>query len=650
MTRLLSRAATAVAGAALLGLPLPPPPPPPTEPPAPAAVPAPSTQPVPAPTTPGQTPSQTQSPSQNQGQNQGAAAPQGSTAYTLTSDVRITMSDGISLDSDEYVPNAGCPCPVILIQTPYRKQGGVAEANPYFPEHGYAEIVVDVRGTGSSEGMWDSFGAKEQHDSVELVRWAQHRPFSNGVLGLAGLSYGAINQFLTVEQPGTEAVKAIFPVVPMADSYRDVTTAGGNTDSGFIPLWLGLVNTLAVIPAQDTATQPRIALNAESQHAYDVTQFAVPNVASSTTGGDKAYDGPYYRLRSPIANVDRVHVPTFVVGGLWDLFQRGEPLLYRGLNLPDSQKKLLIGPWYHDTGSSGQGLPMTDSQGRTIPTLNDLQLAWFDHFLKGKANGIDSFPNVEQWYQGTGRFQPQSTYPAPGTTYHDWFLGPDGTLGEQKPKGQGGAPVPYTLGNGLCSRSTDQWTAGETALIAGNGGTPCDNYNNQNEAAGAAFTTAPFAKPATISGPIDVTLEISSTRSDATLVATLTDVAPDGSSNPLTAGSLIASQRALTTTSCPTYKVEDCSLYIQGRRAIPWHPFTQASQQPLKPGQVYEVEIEVFPTSATLLPGHSLRLVITSSDAPHESSPLPSALDQAGGVTTIYAGGNRPSHIYLGTL
>src|SRR5262249_10315154 len=107
------------------------------------------------------------------------------TSYTTTSDVRIQMDDGVTLDSDEEVPDWGCPCRGILGGARYgRSGGGVGEANVVFPANGYAEVVVDVRGTGSSEGVWDSFGPREQADSAALVQWAASRSFSNGVVGL----------------------------------------------------------------------------------------------------------------------------------------------------------------------------------------------------------------------------------------------------------------------------------------------------------------------------------------------------------------------------------------------------------------------------------------------------------------------------------
>ncbi len=574
------------------------------------------------------------------------------TTYHVVRDVRITMDDGVSLDSDQYIPDQGCPCPVILVQTPYRKSDtAVAEANPVFPQHGYAEIAVDVRGTGSSEGYWDSFGPREQKDSVALVRYAAARSFSNGRIGLAGVSYSAINQFLTVEQPGTSAVQAIFPIVPMADSYRDVTFAGGNTDSGFIPLWLGLVSGLGAAPADDAMTQPAVALNAQSQHLYNLTRFQAPVLADSTSGRyesqlpaqvqtypDQAYDGAFYRVRSPITHVADVRVPAFIVGGEYDLFQRGEPILFNALHLPAGQKKLLFGPWYH--ASAGSGLPAADSQGRVIPDLNSLQVAWFDHWLKGAANGIEGFPGVETYVQGPNRFEPNSAFPAVGTRYQNWYLGAGGTLARSTPGTAASSQVPYNPAAGICSRSTQQWTAGTAQT--------CSSDQRLNDAQGLAFTSAPMASPLTISGPISADLFISANRADATLVATVEDVAPDGTSTSLTAGSLVASMRALTTRRCGPV-VLDCTVYAGSQPAVPWHPYTRASQQPLEPGKVYEIRLEVFPTSARILPGHSLRLTLTGADLPHESPTLSTLADSTGAITDVWFGGARSSSLYIGS-
>jgi putative CocE/NonD family hydrolase len=593
------------------------------------------------------------------------------TSYTVVSDVRIPMADGILLDSDEYIPTTGCPCPTILVQTPYRKSGaGVAEGNTIFPSNGYAMVVVDVRGTGSSEGLWDSFGALEQQDSVTLVQWAASQPFSNGVLGLAGVSYSAINQFLTVEQPGTEAVKAIFPIVPMSDPYRDVTWAGGTEDAGFIPLWLGLVNGLNFIPAQDAASEPEIALTAESQHAMDVAEFGGPVVLDAALGGyemmlppafqtypDQAYDGPFYQLRAPIRNIARVRIPTFIVGGTYDIFQRGEPILFNGLALSASQKKLMIGPWYHTTAGNGLTAddgsnPVYDSKGNLLPSLNNLQLAWFDHWLKGIGNGIDKFPTVETYYLGAGKWAPDTRYPASRTAYRSWYLSAlpgsgtalyAGSLASVVDGIDTTATLPWVPVDGTCSRSTTQWTAG---LVSGE---LCENDNQVSEALGATFTTPPFTAPYAISGPIAATVWISSTAVDTQVIATISDVDPSGASSQITAGTLVASLRAMTTTSCAAI-VADCSVYAKGRVIEPWHPYTPASQVALTPEVPTQLQIEIFPTSAVIEPGHSLRLTITTGDFPHELPTASTVVSSAGGIDTLYIGPQYPSSIYLGTV
>src|SRR5260221_2915008 len=124
-------------------------------------------------------------------------------------DVPITMRDGVVLRANVGIPvpsGATAPdpslhFPVLIEQTPYRKDGGLFTVESYFVTRGYAMVVVDVRGTGSSQGNWQSFGGGEQEDGPEIVRWATHQSWANGRAGLMGASYLAINQLLTMEQP-----------------------------------------------------------------------------------------------------------------------------------------------------------------------------------------------------------------------------------------------------------------------------------------------------------------------------------------------------------------------------------------------------------------------------------------------------------------
>ncbi|MHB8451838.1 MAG: CocE/NonD family hydrolase, partial [Mycobacteriales bacterium] len=457
-----------------------------------------------------------------------AAHAASTTPYRTVLDVSIPMSDGVDISANLFLPTKGCPCPTILNQTPYRK----ASTPNGFAQHGYAEVITDVRGTGSSGGYWNVFGAREQLDGAEIVRWITRQPWSNGKIGLWGASYMAINQFLTVEQPGTSAVKAIFPIVPMSDSYRDVTWSGGAWDSSFMSWWYALVTGESLAPADYAASNPQVALNTESQHLLDVYGYTAPDLAGNMMGAyqhalcqatgntaftcnytNSAFDGPDYRLRSPIDRISRVHVPTFIVGGTYDIFQRGEPLLYHALNLPATQKKLLIGPWYHVAASAGGNagdFPAKDTSGRVIPSIQSLALAWFDHWLKGANNGIQNFPSVETYVLGLDRWVPNSSFPMSGTTYHNWYLSPqasgsgalslhDGSLSPAAPTAGSSLPLPWLPANDACSRQTFQWTAGLSQDAYGSP-TYCETHDNQNQIQGLTFTTPAMKRPYTLSG------------------------------------------------------------------------------------------------------------------------------------------------------
>jgi predicted acyl esterase len=188
----------------------------------------------------------------------------------------------------------------------------------------------------------------------------------------------------------------------------------------------------------------------------------------------------------------------------------------------------------------------------------------------------------------------------------------------------------------------------EAGLVSG---TSCENdaTPTPTEALAATFTTPPFSAPYVLSGPIDATIWISSTAPDTQIVATLSDVDPSGASSQITAGTLVASLRALTPTRCRR-SVADCSLYSHRRLTKPWHPYTHASQVALTPNVPTPLEIEIFPTSVVIAPGHAPRLTIATGDFPHEVLTLSTLVDSAGGIDTLYLGPSRPSAIYVGNV
>ena len=564
-----------------------------------------------------------------------------------TTNVPVTMSDGVVLYVDIVQPadSSGKALPgrypVLLTQTPYNKNTpSLNFEDDYLVEHGYVQVIADARGTGSSEGAWDSFGAREQQDGYELAEWTRTQPWSDGAIGLHGTSYGAINQFLTAEQqpPG---VQAAFPIVPMSDAYRDVTFAGGQVNTSFIPSWLGLVTGLGLLPPTYTPNDPAEAAKVLVQHSGGALSFQATQVLDSTTGGNAAYDGPFYRVRSPIERISRVRIPTFVVGGWFDLFQRGEPLLYQALRGDHVPTRLLMGPWYHIT--AGNGLP---SSG--IPSLNDLELRWMDHYVKRLPDpGLDDRPGatdtiapVTYYENGSGKWRTANRWYASDVTFKPLHL--SGPAQPQAPgRLSGSAPSagqsPDTLlpnpATGPCSRSTVQWTAG-----AGSG-TPCETDGRANDATSLSYDL-PLKQDLHLLGPMTARLWIGSVQGrDSLVTARVEDVAPDGTATQMSAGWCTISLRALD---------QSRTVYADGLMTMPYHPFTQASVLPVpSDGSPVEVDVEIYPTGWELGAGHTLRLTLQTADAPHLTASVPESLASAGATLSIYHDSKHDSELVL---
>jgi putative CocE/NonD family hydrolase len=568
-------------------------------------------------------------------------------------DLAIPMDDGTILRGDLTLPADASGTaiagrfPVIVTITAYNKSatglpgaGGLAGGDPsYLVKRGYAQLTVDARGTGSSEGTWCAFCTRETTDYGEVMTWAHQQPWSNGSTAMTGPSYMGIDQiFAAAEQP--PGLKAIFPQVPAADVYRDVVASGGQIDVGFIPLWIGLVTMTGIVPPAVTATDPVSGLTALVQHLSTLATWSGPTMLSALGGQQDAYDGDFYAQRSPINVVDKVQVPTFFVSGEYDLFQRGTPLLFENLQQRGVPTKMIIGPWDHLQGSSGEGV---GDAGHG--SLSELQLRWFDHYVKGMPDpGLDTdIPPISYYEQGTGAWRTAQRWvdhadteatvlPLAGSA----ALGKPAELGVA-PTGDGVSPVLPLPVQGLCSRSTDQWTAGlasELQLF-----NSCFTDNSVNDTSATLFRTAPLTKDLPIFGPIDAHLYVDSTSGDGMLSVSVDDVAPDGSVTRLTGGWQVISLRALDTNR---------SRYLDGQIIQPYHPFTQASQSVATPGQVVPVDVEVFPTGADIQPGHRLELSVQAFDVPHLAPPLDQLLGTLS-LIQVHASAAYPSTLILPT-
>ncbi|WP_278258505.1 hypothetical protein [Nocardioides convexus] len=167
--------------------------------------------------------------------------------------------------------------------------------------------------------------------------------------------------------------------MPAADVYRDVVASGGQIDVGFIPLWLGLVTATGILPPAYGVQEPAAGFKMLTDHLAGALGFTLPLALAALLGGEPAYDGPFYAERSPITAIDKVKVPTFLIGGEYDLFQRGTPLDFERIQRNGVPTKAHPRPVEPPPGL----LRCRRRPGRLRLARRACRLRWFDQYLKG---------------------------------------------------------------------------------------------------------------------------------------------------------------------------------------------------------------------------------------------------------------------------
>lgn len=580
-----------------------------------------------------------------------APAASASVHETDMCNVGVTMSDGAVMRANVALAGPGRRS-TIMIETGYNKDSGASPGQCPSPDEnltkaGFNVVTFDERGTGSSDGTWGVWNARTQQDYKQELAWIERQPWSNGRIGTTGASYLAITSLL-VAASGDPHVKAVFAIAPSVDPYRDVVYFGGELDTTFMPLWVGLdQDQNANLPTQLTQgdVSGRVALNIADHFAGGPAVVGGKAILSAmalderNAGIDSPYDDTAWRSLSVAAHAGNIHAAVFWQGGWYDIFQRGEAYLFKALDhTPRGGKVWVQGPNYHSSVA-----PALWPKLGYGATEEDTETAWFQHWLNGTHNIFGPGGHVARanlYDIGANRWQKEPSWPLPHTRWRNLYLSStasgsttslhDGSLTLSKAAAVGRESMPFEPAGDLCSRSTAQWSAGILA------GSPCETNEAPSESTELTFTTPVIKKPLHLAGPITLNLWATlSGASDTSFFAALTDV-NGKTSTTMTSGALDAEFRAVD----PTRSWHNQA----GRTILPYHPFTAASLQPVPTGRPRLYKIEIFPTDWTIRPGHRLRLVVSTADTPHFAVPADRLAHMLGGsITVLNAGAHRSS-------
>jgi len=524
----------------------------------------------------------------------------------ITRVIRLPMADGVELEI-----NLGGRGPLDNGRLPQRPV--IAEFSPYGqsccaewagPDFNY--LQVHIRGTGDSDGSFDSLGIQSQRDTAAVLAWACRQPWSNGRLGLYGFSASAIMVYNSLHLP-LPCVQSAVLGAGTHELYRDLMVPGG------VPNFLPALGVLALIGAPSLAAGP-----ARLQRAplTALTTFKGMFEMGRSFQKHPRLDS-WWRERGMRGNVNKI--PILMVTGFYDVESRGPFEAFKELR-SEGAHLMVVGA--HDGVPAGTG--GSDATRRR----------WFDRFLRGVDNGVDREPAVQLWMSDgdredmlAGRFVKTAAdnWPVPGTRWASLSLDADRSLhfGAGKPARHSYVEVPSL------PTATDPHT---TALLGYFNNMPALTNMTIPESLGLSYTTKPFASDVVAAGPASLELDLSSSAHQTDVWAVISDVSPDGKAHPVATGRL--------RTSYPEIDRARSLVDATGAIVQPYGRYDRYRPAPI--GEVRRYRVEFWPIGNRFRAGHRLRLHVLGASAyssPH--TPI---------VNTVRVGGPNGSRLLLPVL
>jgi len=527
--------------------------------------------------------------------------------------LRIPMRDGVHLAADLYVADVegalasdpaaalpATPMPIVMDYIPYRKDDVDPTAMRHYlelPRHGYPVLRVDIRGTGASEGhAIDEYVEQEQLDGCDAIEWLAGQPWCDGHVNMMGISYGGFTA-LQVAALRPPHLTSIIAVDFTDDRYTDDCHYRGGLLRQYYDLaWYGtrMIAWNAMPPdmgGADNMATWRDRLARDEPYLLSWLRHQV--------------DGPYWRQGSVAGDAGRIVCPAFLIGGWRDGYPNPPLRLYPALGGP---RRLLIGPWDHR-------YPDAAIPGPRIDHLREV-VRWLDHWCKGTDNGVMAEPPIVVYVQEAGsldadrldtpgHWRAESDWPPAGATERAFSLrAGELALAPGDGPDEGGLEADRLGYDPTVGTTGGLWSGGVPF------GLPGDQRPDEDRS--LVYTSGPLETPLSIIGRGRARLFVGSSAAILGVAASLSDVAPDGTSSLVAKGMVNVTRR-----------------------------HSLSDPQPLEPGEVVELAVEIDATAWRFRAGHRIRLSVAAADWPNVwPTPEPGFLE-------IWRDRSRPSQLVL---
>ena len=594
--------------------------------------------------------------------------------YELVSDVMVPMRDGVKLATDLYFPTkkgkrTSGKLPAILVRTPYSKTRGYPENTSaiYFTSHGYVTVYQDTRGRYNSEGIWHMLD-DDGVDGYDTGKWMIKQPWSNGKYGMYGTSYvGGTQHAMALEKsPG---LTTIIPVDAMSNLGYYSMRYDGAYEIRFWN-WIHWAGQGGGRQSRDPAVKQMLAdfIEVENRRKY-LKLFPVrkgttplkfmPEYEDWLVNAMKEGGNTDFWKQNNVRDYTKNYkdIPVYLVGGWYDSWGVNTTENYMALSKTiKGPVYMIMGPWIHGQQGNYSHGQVSFGNDAAIPDPLAWRMEWYDHWIKGAKTDVgkkDPYKtNVRIFVMGTGDghmtedsllshggfWRNENEWPLKRTSYTPYYFHADGSASVKKPTQKNSStdfvsdpdnPVPAIGGN---------TSSGGGILLQGGwdqkGGDHVWNWplpiplSARNDV--LVYQTEPLHEAVEVTGEIRVKFWASSSALDTDFTAKLVDVYPANLDYPggfdLNIGDGIVRAR-----------------YRDSR----------TEEKLMKPGEVYEFEVRLYPTSNVFKKGHRIRVDIAGSNFPrfdvnpNTGEPLNDNRREIKAINTIYHDKSRPSHILL---